>query len=524
MTAPRSGRWPAAAIVVAGSAAVAYASHGALLAVVAVGAVLFGVVVIIWSDAAALAAVALTFSNATVVAVHDHGAPGAVRLLVPVLLLTAAGHQVLGRRLPVVIPRPTVWLVALLLVEIVSALASRDPEPSVAAAVTLLIEGLVLFGLVVNAIRGRQLVRWAALVLVVTAGLLGALSLVQEVSGGTRQDFGGFASMSNAVIGRSQGGGTPRHAGPIGEQNRWAQSLAVVLPIAIALGMADRSRTVRLLAWASGFGIAVGVILTYSRGAAVGLILTALIGIGLRWIRVSTAVVAAAVVLLVLALAAPRFTERASTVVSARSSAAARTNPDAAKDGSFANRYTEGLAAGSVFLRHPVLGVGPGLFPTYFQDEARAQGADRIVGVNREAHNLYLGLAAETGVLGLVAFGGFVASLLGSLARVRRAASRASEPDLAALATGFALAIVTYLTTGLFLHFAYIRYFWLLAALAAAVGMLAAIDGPDAPAPDQPQGRRHVERTEPPSRRDPRPASPGADHGPGRDRLGAAPG
>ena len=36
------------------------------------------------------------------------------------------------------------------------------------------------------------------------------------------------------------------------------------------------------------------------------------------------------------------------------------------------------------------------------------------------------------------------------------------------MATAYMLSIVTYLTTGIFLHFAFIRYFWLIMALAAA--------------------------------------------------------
>jgi len=476
----RLGPWPARLGVIVGAALIALLTQGEAILVAAVGALLVGVLVIIWPDVAALAAVGLLFSNATVVAVREHGAPGALALVIPVLLLLAAGHQVLARHQPVLFPRPMVWVVALLVVQLASALASRDPDQSVAAALTFLVEGLVLFALLVNAVRGTQLVRAAALVLVVTAGLLGTLSLIQQVSGSDGQDFAGFATMSDAVIGRADGGGSPRHAGPIGEQNRWAQSLAVVLPVAIALGVADRSRSARLTARISAVGIVAGIVLTYSRGAAVGLVLTALIGIALRWIRASTAVVAAAAVVVLLAAIAPNFAARASTVVSARSSVAARTSADVPQDGSFANRYTEAVAATAVFFRHPVIGVGPGLFPTYFQDEARAQGADRIVGVNREAHDLYLGLAAELGVLGLVAFGGFTASLFASLARARRAFAR-TRSDVSALATGFALAIVTYLTTGLFLHFAYIRYFWLLAALSAATGMLATVDDPIPP-------------------------------------------
>ena len=129
-------------------------------------------------------------------------------------------------------------------------------------------------------------------------------------------------------------------------------------------------------------------------------------------------------------------------------------------------------AAVAVFVHHPVVGVGPGLFPTYFQDEARRLGADRIVGVDRQAHNLYLGLAAETGILGVLAFGGVLVATLAPLASARRRL-RADRPDLASLSTGYAMAVVVYLTTGLFLHFAYIRYFWLIAGLAAAAGVVA---------------------------------------------------
>jgi hypothetical protein len=54
------------------------------------------------------------------------------------------------------------------------------------------------------------------------------------------------------------------------------------------------------------------------------------------------------------------------------------------------------------------------------------------------------------------------------LARARKRWLKA-EPEIANMATAYMLSIVTYLTTGIFLHFAFIRYFWLIMALAAAV-------------------------------------------------------
>jgi hypothetical protein len=55
-----------------------------------------------------------------------------------------------------------------------------------------------------------------------------------------------------------------------------------------------------------------------------------------------------------------------------------------------------------------------------------------------------------------------------NLSRVRKR-WMAENPELSNMATAYMLSIVTYLTTGIFLHFAFIRYFWLIMALAAAV-------------------------------------------------------
>ena len=457
-------------VVVLAAGALAWFSRSGPVVPLAVAAVLVGVLLVARPEVGALAAVALIFSNAVVIAVNSMGAPGAVTYLLPLLLLLTIGYRVFAQREPLVLPRAAVWVVAFFVAQLLGAVTSRNPERSVATLETFAIEGLLLFVLITNAIRGFRAVRLAAIVLVVIAAALAALSLVQEAAD-LSGNMGGFATKSNAVIGRdTPGGGAARHAGPIGEQNRWAQSLAVVLPLAGALALSDRSWGTRLAARISFVLIAGGVVITYSRGAVVGLVLMGLIAVLVGWVRARTAALIAVAAIVVLATFAPVFAGRATTVVTARSSVGSANDPSAETDGSFANRTTEANAAISVFLHHPFVGVGTGLFPTYFQDEARKLGAARIVGVDREAHNLYLGLAAETGAVGLITFAGVVITIIRPLAATRRR-NRGRRDDVSGLATGFALAFVTYLSTGLFLHFAYIRYFWLLAALAAAMGM-----------------------------------------------------
>jgi O-antigen ligase len=130
------------------------------------------------------------------------------------------------------------------------------------------------------------------------------------------------------------------------------------------------------------------------------------------------------------------------------------------------SRATEAITAVLVFADHPILGVGPGRFPSYYRLYADDVGI-LVKQRDREAHDLYLGILAEEGIVGFVVFMGILGITLRDLIRVRRRWLK-TRPDIAAMATGLLLSIVTYMTTGLFLHLSYARYFWLMLALAGA--------------------------------------------------------
>ena len=123
--------------------------------------------------------------------------------------------------------------------------------------------------------------------------------------------------------------------------------------------------------------------------------------------------------------------------------AAVRARP--APMGAILSRATESLAALLVFIDHPVIGVGPGMFRYYYGDYAEYVGL-RVLTTDRQAHNLYLGVAAETGALGEICFLLILYVTLRNLARVRKRLLE-SNPELANMATAFMLAIITYMTT-----------------------------------------------------------------------------
>jgi O-antigen ligase len=131
------------------------------------------------------------------------------------------------------------------------------------------------------------------------------------------------------------------------------------------------------------------------------------------------------------------------------------------------------LAAAQVFADHPIIGVGTGMFGYYYQDYAKYLGPRWQAG-ERRAHDLYVGLLAENGLLGFIAFMALIVMTISLLAKARKELLDKS-PLFAALATGFIFSIATYLGTGIGLHFGYYRFFWLIMALAYAASQVATV-------------------------------------------------
>jgi len=92
------------------------------------------------------------------------------------------------------------------------------------------------------------------------------------------------------------------------------------------------------------------------------------------------------------------------------------------------------------------------------------------------AYSLYLGLAAQSGILGIVTINGIFLYTLYRLASARTYWLERNQKEIASLCTDFFLAIVSYLATGFFLHINNIRYSWLIMALAAIVNEFKEVD------------------------------------------------
>jgi O-antigen ligase len=217
------------------------------------------------------------------------------------------------------------------------------------------------------------------------------------------------------------------------------------------------------------------ITLTASRGGALALGAMLVVMVALGFFRPGQLIGAVAILAAGLALN-PSYVQRLTTT--SLSGIAAPAGSSVAADTAARGRLTENLAAAQVFADHPLLGVGPGGFPLYYQEyagrigiqvhERQRTGEHAGEAPQREAHNIALGLAADLGVVGLGLFVVVIWLAFRGLLRARRRWLSEQRPELADIAGALVVALAGYLAAGVFLSLAFERYLWLLLALAGA--------------------------------------------------------
>jgi O-antigen ligase len=235
-------------------------------------------------------------------------------------------------------------------------------------------------------------------------------------------------------------GGAPRAAGPFGESNFFALSLAVLVPFCLyMIGQGGRR------AWLGVIGVLVllaGDLAAQSRGGALAIGFSIVVmGFASKQPRMRAAAIAlivAAVPLLVVF--------------------SAQVSESTGRDVS--GRATENQVALHMFLDHPLTGVGPDQYPFYYRDYTRQYGNDPRY--QREPHSLPLQVAAEQGIVGIVAWLGVGVLLV----RFVFATGVWRDP----LGRAFVTAIGAYCVASLFLHGSQIRLLYVLIGLLLSHG------------------------------------------------------
>lgn len=431
-----------------------------------------------------IVSVVAIYANLSVIAARIHGVPFVVASLLPLLPVIPLFNKVILRRERLIVDKTFVLMIGLLAVLLGASVFAKDARLALTEIARFVAEGLVIYFLIVNVVRDWPTLRRVIWALLITGGVLGALTLYQEITHNYTNELWG---LSQRILRDADGNlvsrvDENRAYGPIGEANRYGQILLVLLPLAWFRFWHERSRTMQLIAAITAALIFCGVLLTYSRGAFVAILAMVSLVMALRMVNWKRAVTFAGVSALAVGLLAPGYVQRIGSI--------ARTGDNSAVDADIsARRRVTAMVAGlHAFMDHPVMGVGPGQYVPYYSvayqldpDVLDPRIPARRLREDTRTHDLYIELAAETGAIGLGMFLAIVFSVQYPLYR-RFRSLQGVHLDFSATAIALWLGIIGYLVAGIFLHLAYQRYFWFLMAVAGAALQVLRSEDEGAPA------------------------------------------
>jgi putative inorganic carbon (HCO3(-)) transporter len=297
---------------------------------------------------------------------------------------------------------------------------------------------IVMFIVIVNVVRTKARLK-GLLFLAIAAGFWLSVEAINEYRSGLMLVEGYRAS----------GRGT----GIFGNTNDMALHVVTVFPIVIALLFGSKAMLLKLLYGACAAVLLCGIVLSYSRGAFLSLIVVTMfvsMKIAPRH-RVSIVVATVALGGLVLLLAPDQYGGRLLSIF------------DSSRDsvGSASARQGELLRSIYVALRHPLLGIGMG----NYQPEMSHRGL--------VTHNSYTQVAAELGATALVCYTLFVVTPFRKLGQVARETFKnRSSSDFYYLSVGLQASLLAYLVSSFFLSVAYVWYVYYLVGFAVCLRRL----------------------------------------------------
>jgi O-antigen ligase len=347
------------------------------------------------------------------------------------------------------------------MVVIASFLVASDKD-KVLTEILDLGKDMVIIYCILFALRDTQSWKQTIWLIIITTVALCSLSVFQLITHNYNQTFFDLASITmDKVFGDAS---TPRIGGPINAPNLWGQILAAVSTLLIFRIIHEKHRFVQL-AGLFMLGIILYIVLnTYSRGAYLVLAIDVVLILFVfeKHFNPLIALAGLSILLLLIPFLPSSYRDRFVTL------SAFTAENGIYQDTSFRGRSSEMLTGLAMFAAHPILGVGAGNYPANYQHYAQLIGIE-FRAQARDPHSLYVQLLAETGILGTIAFLGLVFFLIRALNKACRNIELAPHlHDWLPWISAIRLAIISYLLTSIFLHNAYIRYFWILVAMALA--------------------------------------------------------
>jgi O-antigen ligase len=344
--------------------------------------------------------------------------------------------------------RLSVWTLEMTMLVAIAALGlllmpvAASPQDSIDTLTDTYLKTVIIFILMVNLTDTRQRVLSLWKLVVVCGVALGAGAIKSYMKG----EFTDKGLRIEGLVG-----------GMFENPNDLATALDLLLPFAVVLTLISRGLA-RLFYLACAAVLAVGTLMTLSRGGFLGLIAS---GVLLLWKlgrgrRLKTLLWATVICGILFAAMPGGYGARIATIF----------NNEQDQTGSAQLRRELMERAASIAISRPIVGVGMGNFHIYSIRE-------------KEAHNAYLEIAAELGVMGLIAYLIVIFAPLRSLRRIERQTRdmrSKSEREMYWLSVSIQAAFIAYMVCSFFSSIQYLWHLYYTAAYAVALRQIHAAE------------------------------------------------
>jgi O-antigen ligase len=410
--------------------------------------------------------VATIYLNIASIMEDNYGVPEVNKLLVLLVLLGLLMNRVYLNNVPLIFQSNQGAILLYYCITILSVLFAKEGAQSdivigkqVQGTIDIILDlakDFLIISLIVQLANQENVYKHIVWILIAAATLLSLLSIYQYVTGDYNNTFFELASIPEQVT--VEGG--KRAGGPVGDPNFYAMFLLAVLPSAIFRVLKETQTSLRVIAGICIVLIVTAVFVTFSRGA-----LVALLGIVIlfvyRYRMYPGRILAIALVLLLLLLSVAPGTVW-NRISSLGELFGITSNQSASEE--FSGRYSEAAIALDMFYDYPILGVGKGHYAENYLTYSSRLGIDQRR-EQRQAHSLYLEIAAEQGILGIAAFSVMLIVIFRSAYLAKKLLRKKGREDLVYWVAGVEYGLVAYLLASTFLHGDFERYMWLIIAI-----------------------------------------------------------
>ncbi len=239
------------------------------------------------------------------------------------------------------------------------------------------------------------------------------------------------------------------------DPNDYAMHIVIVFPIVIALLLNSRNVFLKVFLMLTAVILILNIAFTYSRGGVAGFFVISFLIIAKGGFSAKFKGAVAIFLLLAIVIGLPFIPQKYWNRLESMTNL---------NDPSLTNRFESWNGGLRMMRQHPVKGVGLGVFQYEYSEIAHTEPGYKVK-IPRFAHNSYIQVGAETGILGLVFFIGLIFLSVKSLFSSAKIFQGKDRYDLCNLSRFLAVSIFGYMVCGMFLTQAFLTIFWIIAPL-----------------------------------------------------------